>query len=72
MKKLICLMMFLFVGCATVQPINSELRFFHDENRGDVRFICWRSNNMGWQCKRTDLKWPADLIKTKRVIKIAK
>ena len=69
MKRLISLVTLLVLsGCAiTVQPTKEELRFFHDESRGDVKFICWRTNQIGWQCKRTDLNgWSS----AKKVLKL--
>jgi len=71
-KTLFSLIILLMVGCAsTVHPAVEELRFFHDQNRGDVKFVCWRATHMGWQCKRTfptcyDKKWQ----RAKKTIKL--
>ena len=69
-KQVFSLIILLMVGCATAQPVKEELRFFHDQDRGNVRFICWRTNHMGWQCKRTDLKWPKEWSRAKNIIKL--
>ena len=69
-KTLFSLIILLMVGCATAQPIKEELRFFHDQDRGNVRFICWRTNVMGWQCKRTALSWPKEWSRAKNIIKL--
>ena len=64
MKKLMlwAIFSFLMAGCATSRPYPqaADLRFFHDQNRGSVKFICWRTaqSHNGWQCSRSDLKWP--------------
>ena len=72
MKKLFSLIILLMVGCTTTtQPGGEELRFFHDQNRGNVKFVCWRTDHLGWQCKREfptcyDKKWQ----RAKKVIKL--
>ena len=71
LKQVFSLIILLMVGCATAQPVKEELRFFHDQDRGDVRFICWRTDHLGWQCERTfptcyDKKWQ----RVKKVIKL--
>ena len=54
MKKIISLIALLLVtGCATsTKSSYKELRFFHDRNRGNVKFVCWRTADVGWQCSR--------------------
>ena len=65
MKRLLLLgsLLLLSAGCAVTMPPPElrDMRFFHDENRGNVRFVCWRAPKVsGWQCARTALSWPQE------------
>ena len=77
MKNKLFILIFLltsFSGCAiTVKESGvRDLQFFHDTNRGDVKFVCWRQPEVvGWQCQRTDLSFPTNNWKnTKKVLKV--
>ena len=69
MRILISLALLMLTGCAiTVQAPKEELRFFHDENRGNDRIVCWKTNDVGWQCNRTDLNWPKEWSRASKTI----
>jgi len=50
-KIVLLLLLVACSGTATVKKY-ADLQFYHDQNRGNVKFVCWRNQDTGWECSR--------------------